>query len=138
MTLGRQYTMLFWSQLDADILGPNMFGSGSLDSYLPNARTDNAIAYRGKLGGVELGSQRLPRLAQPVGRRLLQGGRDLVDGGRAAEPCSHFAIQLGQPFAQLRVPGDNLQMTIKLHLAGHAGLPQEAATATGPLFALQA
>lgn len=56
VTLGRQYTMLFWSQLDADILGPNMFGSGSLDSYLPNARTDNAIAYRGKLGGVELGA----------------------------------------------------------------------------------
>jgi predicted porin len=55
LSLGRQYSMLFYSQLDADILGPNLYGSGSLDSYLPNARVDNAIAYRGKWGGLELG-----------------------------------------------------------------------------------
>lgn len=56
LTLGRQYSMLFWSQLDADILGPNAYGSGSLDSYLPNARADNAIAYRGMLNGLTLGA----------------------------------------------------------------------------------
>ncbi len=28
VTLGRQYSMLFWSQLDADILGPNAYGAG--------------------------------------------------------------------------------------------------------------
>lgn len=56
VTLGRQYSMLFWSQLDADILGPAMFGSGSLDSYLPNARVDNAIAYRGSFHGFTLGA----------------------------------------------------------------------------------
>lgn len=55
VTLGRQYSMLFWSQLDADLLGPAMFGSGSLDSYLPNARVDNAVAYRGTFSGVTLG-----------------------------------------------------------------------------------
>lgn len=55
VSLGRQYSMLYWSQLDADILGPNNFGSGSLDSYLPNARVDNAIAYRGTFNGLTLG-----------------------------------------------------------------------------------
>ena len=56
VTLGRQYSMLFWSQLDADILGPAMFGSGSLDSYLPNSRVDNAIAYRGTFNGFTVGA----------------------------------------------------------------------------------
>ncbi len=55
VTLGRQYSMLYWSQLDADILGPNSFGSGSLDSYLPNARVDNTIAYRGTFSGLTVG-----------------------------------------------------------------------------------
>lgn len=56
VSLGRQYTMLFWAMLDADILGPNTFGSGSLDAYIPNARADNAIAYKGKFGGLTLGA----------------------------------------------------------------------------------
>ena len=56
LTLGRQYSMLFWSQLDADILGPNAYGSGSMDSYLPNARMDNAIAYRGTFSGLTVGA----------------------------------------------------------------------------------
>ncbi|MBI2771453.1 MAG: porin [Burkholderiales bacterium] len=56
VSLGRQYSMLFWSQLDADILGPNMYGSASLDSYLPNARVDNSIAWRGTFSGLTLGA----------------------------------------------------------------------------------
>lgn len=56
LTLGRQYSMLFWSQTEADILGPAAYGSGSLDSYLPNARVDNAIAYRGIFGGLTVGA----------------------------------------------------------------------------------
>jgi predicted porin len=55
VTAGRQYSMLYWSQLDADILGPSAFGSGSLDNYLPNARVDNSIAYRGSFGGWNVG-----------------------------------------------------------------------------------
>ena len=48
--------MLFWSQLDADLLGPASYGSGSLDSYLPNARVDNALAYKGTFGGFTAGA----------------------------------------------------------------------------------
>lgn len=56
VTLGRQYSMLFWSMLDADIVGPSVFGLGSLDSYIPNARHDNAIVYRGKFNALSLGA----------------------------------------------------------------------------------
>ncbi|MGO4305011.1 MULTISPECIES: porin [unclassified Cupriavidus] len=56
ISFGRQYTMLFWATLDPDILGPNAFGSGSLDSYLPNTRADNSIAYKGTFGGLTLGA----------------------------------------------------------------------------------
>ena len=68
LSLGRQYSMLFWSQLDADILGPAMFGSGSLDSYLPNARVDNAIAYRGSFSGLTVGA------TYSVGRDAVNAG----------------------------------------------------------------
>ncbi len=56
VALGRQYTMLFWAMLDPDILGPQVYGTGSLDSYIPNARADNAISYKGTFGGLTVGA----------------------------------------------------------------------------------
>ncbi len=56
ISFGRLYTMMFYGLLDADVTGPNTFGSGSLDSYLPNARTDNALGYRGSFGAFTLGA----------------------------------------------------------------------------------
>lgn len=56
VALGRQYTMTFWSLLDADVVGPLVFGLGSLDPYIPNARVDNAISYRGSFSGLTLGA----------------------------------------------------------------------------------
>lgn len=55
-TLGRQYTMLFFSLLEADILGPNIYGTGSLDAALPNARSDNTIGWRWRRAGWDLGA----------------------------------------------------------------------------------
>ncbi|TXT39442.1 MAG: porin [Comamonadaceae bacterium] len=55
VTLGRQWTMLFWSILDSDVVGPAVYGLGSLDSYIPNSRIDNSIAYKGKFGNVTVG-----------------------------------------------------------------------------------
>lgn len=55
IAFGRQYTMLFWSVLDPDILGPAVYGLGSLDNYVPNTRTDNAISYKGKFAGLTIG-----------------------------------------------------------------------------------
>lgn len=56
VTVGRQWTMLFWSVLDSDIVGPAVYGLGSLDNYIPNSRVDNSIAYKGKFGNVTLGA----------------------------------------------------------------------------------
>ncbi len=56
VALGRQYTMLFWATLDSDILGPNIYGSAALDSYIPNTRVDNAISYKGTFGGLTIGA----------------------------------------------------------------------------------
>lgn len=56
LTVGRQYSMLFYSLLDADLIGPNIHSLGSIDAYIPNARADNAVAWRGKFGNFSLGA----------------------------------------------------------------------------------
>jgi predicted porin len=56
LTVGRQYSMLFWGMLDSDILGPNIFGLGSIDAYLPNDRHDNTLVWKGKFSNVTLGA----------------------------------------------------------------------------------
>ena len=56
LSIGRQYTMLYWSLIDADIFGPGIYSSSSLDSYIPNSRADNAVAWRGKFGDFTLGA----------------------------------------------------------------------------------
>ncbi len=56
VTLGRNYTMLFWSLIEADVLIPSAHSSGTLDSYIPNPRIDNSIAYRGVFDGLTVGA----------------------------------------------------------------------------------
>ncbi|NMM28924.1 MAG: porin [Glaciimonas sp.] len=56
VSLGRQYNMTFHALLDSDILGPNSYAIADLDSYLANTRSDNAIGYLGKFGGVSFGA----------------------------------------------------------------------------------
>lgn len=56
VTVGRQYSMLFWANLDSNIQGPNIHGLGAIDAYIPNARTDNALAYRGSFKGLAVGA----------------------------------------------------------------------------------
>jgi predicted porin len=55
LTFGRNYNMLTISTYDVDIIGPSQYGLGSLDSFIPNGRSDNSIAYRGTFSGVTLG-----------------------------------------------------------------------------------
>jgi predicted porin len=68
VTVGRQYSMLFWSLLEADLIGPGVHGMGSFDAYVPNARFDNTAAWRGRFGGVTLGA-------------TYSLGRDVVNAG---------------------------------------------------------
>ncbi|WP_109478168.1 porin [Paraburkholderia sp. C35] len=56
LTFGRQYSMSFVVDSDADILGPNIYGIGSLDAYIVNARSDNTIGYKGTWNGFTLGA----------------------------------------------------------------------------------
>jgi predicted porin len=56
VTLGRLYTMTFWSGINADIHGGGIYGTGSLDSYLPNARADNALGWMFNQSGWTLGA----------------------------------------------------------------------------------
>jgi len=75
VALGRQYTMMFWSLLDADVIGPHIYSMGSLDGYIPNTRSDNAIGYRGTFGAVTIGG-------------TYSFGRDASNaGGPAATNC---------------------------------------------------
>jgi len=88
VSLGRQYTMLFWAMLDADILGPNTFGSSSLDNYIPNARADNAIAYKGRFGGLTLGA------TYSFGRDVANAGPSPAGTNCAGEnPADHAACR---------------------------------------------
>lgn len=54
--MGRQYNMLFWGLMNADIMGPNAYGLGTLDNYIPNARMDNSVTYRGNFDGFKVGA----------------------------------------------------------------------------------
>jgi predicted porin len=55
-TVGRQNNMMYWGMIPGDLLGPNIYGTGSIDPYLPNARYDNSIAWRGKFDAMTLGA----------------------------------------------------------------------------------
>jgi predicted porin len=56
LTFGRNYNMLNISTYDVDIIGPSQYGLGSLDSFIPNGRSDNSLAYRGTFNGVTVGA----------------------------------------------------------------------------------
>jgi predicted porin len=56
LTLGRQVNMTYVATLKSDVLGPHLFAIGSIDPYLPNARSDNAIGYQGTFNGFTVGA----------------------------------------------------------------------------------
>jgi predicted porin len=56
LTFGRQYTMTYIALLGASTIGPNIYSSAGLDSYLPNARVDNSIGYSGSFSGFTVGA----------------------------------------------------------------------------------
>jgi predicted porin len=56
VAFGRQYTMTYLALISADIIGPDIYGLGSMDAYVPNARADNSVTYLGTFSGVTLGA----------------------------------------------------------------------------------
>lgn len=55
ITVGRQNNMMYWGTMAGDPLGPNIYGLGSIDPYIPNARYDNSVAWRGKFDALSAG-----------------------------------------------------------------------------------
>ncbi|AXF26143.1 porin [Burkholderia pyrrocinia] len=54
-TLGRQFGMTMYALMNADVIGPSVHSLSVFDSYLPNARSDNAVGYLGKFAGFTAG-----------------------------------------------------------------------------------
>lgn len=75
VAFGRQYNMLMRASLRADFMGPNAYGLGTLDNYIPNTRMDNAVTYMGNFSGIKVG------LAYAMGRD------NQTTGGPAAGNC---------------------------------------------------
>lgn len=84
VSFGRQYSMTFWGLADSDILGPDIYGSASLDAYIPNARSDNTIAYMGAFHGLTLGA------TYSLGRDSTGTGNSPGQGTCAGQVAGHF------------------------------------------------
>ncbi|MGF6180802.1 putative porin [Massilia sp. UYP32] len=56
LTVGRQVNMTYIATIKTDVMGPNLFAISSIDGYLPNARSDNAIGYMGNFGSLVVGA----------------------------------------------------------------------------------
>ncbi|WP_413457582.1 porin [Herbaspirillum huttiense] len=56
LMLGRQVNMTYLVTAKSDVMGPNLFSISSIDAYIPNARSDNAIGYLGSFSGFTLGA----------------------------------------------------------------------------------
>lgn len=73
--LGRQVNMTFLAAAKSDVMGPNIFSMSSIDPYIPNARSDNAVGYIGNFGNFTVGA-------------TYSFGRDTsTAGGAAATGC---------------------------------------------------
>ena len=94
LTLGRQMNMSFWATQKSDIMGPALFSISSLDLYLPNARSDNAIGYLGTFSSVTVGATySLGRDASAAGGPAATGCGGEVAGN--AKACRQITALLG-------------------------------------------
>ena len=92
--LGRQMNMSFWATQKSDIMGPALFSISSLDLYLPNARSDNAIGYLGTFSNVTVGATySLGRDGSAAGGPAATGCAGEVAGN--AKACRQITALLG-------------------------------------------
>ncbi|WP_229258309.1 porin [Duganella rivi] len=68
LSIGRQSNMTFHALVKTDTVGPSIHGVTNMDLYLPNARSDNALAYNGVFNNFIVGaSHSFGRDANPAG-----------------------------------------------------------------------
>jgi predicted porin len=56
LMLGRMINMTYIANLRSNVLGPSIHSYPNLDTYLPNARSDNTIGYIGKFSNLTVGA----------------------------------------------------------------------------------
>lgn len=94
VTLGRQVNMTYLAALQSDVLGPNLFSMSSIDLYIPNARSDNAIGYLGTYSDFTVGATySLGRDASNAGGPSATGCAGEVAGN--AKACRQVTGLLG-------------------------------------------
>jgi predicted porin len=103
VTVGRVYTMLFNSLVGVDVMGPSQYSIGSIDSYLPNIRSDNAISYKGSFNGFTGGA------TYSLGRDTSNAGGPPATNCGGEDPADHSACR--QWSALLRYDGANWGVT---------------------------
>lgn len=92
--LGRQVNMTYIATAKTDVMGPHLFSISSLDSYLPNARSDNAIGYLGQFSDVTVGATySFGRDASAAGGPAATGCAGEVAGN--AKACRQWTALLG-------------------------------------------
>ncbi|MES2261717.1 MAG: porin [Pseudomonadota bacterium] len=114
LTLGRQNNMTLYGALDSDVIGPNLFSVASLDPYLANSRSDNAIGYLGRRAGIALG------LTYSLGRDAAASGGPAATNCAGEAPGNAKACR--QVTALLGYDGNDYGLTTTYDiLYGHAG-----------------
>lgn len=96
LTFGRQYAVRYYALFDADVYGAGAQGLGAIDPGIPNARVDNAIAWR---GGWEAGGSRISAgLNLSLGRDAVAGNNPTATNcpGEAtvARACREWSAML--------------------------------------------
>ncbi|MGJ7918534.1 porin [Massilia sp. LXY-6] len=94
LQLGRILNMTYLATAKSDVLGPNLFSINSIDLYLPNARSDNAIGYLGRFDGLSVGATwSFGRDASAAGGPSATGCPGEVPGN--ARACRQYTALLG-------------------------------------------
>jgi predicted porin len=80
--LGRNQSSFYWSIWDSNVMSSALYSLTSLDSYVPNARADNSIAYRGTFSGLTVAAE------YSLGRDTVNAGPSPVGTNCAGESGS--------------------------------------------------
>ena len=94
LQLGRILNMTYLATAKSDVLGPKLFSINSIDLYLPNARSDNAIGYIGAFDRWTAGATwSFSRDASAAGGPSATGCAGEVPGN--ARGCRQYITLLG-------------------------------------------
>ncbi|WP_224028386.1 porin [Paraburkholderia caribensis] len=101
VSFGRQYTAIYYALLEYDVIGPSINSIGSLDAYVPNARSDNTIAYVFTSNGLTLAG------TYSFGRDSAGTGNSPGQGTCAGQNPASF-LQCRQWSAIVKYTGDHV------------------------------